>query len=178
MRWCKGDAANADEQLLSSADVMVCLVGSPPLPTFSQESFNQQLFMNGETCINAIESAQHAGIKKVILMGAKIPFPLNTDRFAYAKGKRLTLEAAEKFAASSVEHSAVVLQPGAIYGKRHLSNGRVVPLDWFMAPLAKIMPWQFVSVQTVAERIAHAALNVEPYQGKLTIVSNSQIKLS
>lgn len=178
VRWCKGDASDADQQLLASADVLICLVGSAPLPTLSKQAYAQQLFMNGTTCVNAIESAAQAGIKRVVLLGAKIPLPLRTDFFAYSKGKNLALEAARKFAQLSDQHSAIVLQPGAIYGKRHLSNGRVVPLDWFMGPLAKIMPWQFISVDAVAKKIAHAATELAPYEGTFTLISNSQIRSS
>jgi nucleoside-diphosphate-sugar epimerase len=177
VRWCKGDASNADEKLLARADVVICLVGSPPLPTFSKQSFEDQVFMNGTTCVNAIESAQRAGVKRVVLLGAKTPFPMNSDRFGYTKGKRLAVQAAKKFAAASDEHSAVVLQPGVIYGKRHLASGKVVPLEWFLGPMATFMPWQFVSVDAVAKRIAHAATEGEPYQGKFTLFSNSEIKL-
>jgi nucleoside-diphosphate-sugar epimerase len=177
VRWCKGDASNADEKLLTSVDVVVCLVGSPPLPTFSKQKFDNQVFINGTTCVKVIESAQRAGVKRVVLLGARIPSLLNSDRFGYAKGKKMAAQAAEKFAAISEQHSAVVLQPGAIYGKRHLASGKTVPLDWFLGPLATFMPWQFISVDAVAQRIAHAATEDEPYQGKFSLFSNSKIKL-
>jgi nucleoside-diphosphate-sugar epimerase len=178
VRWCKGDASNADEKLLARADVVICLVGSPPLPTFSKQSFEDQVFMNGTTCVNAIESAQRAGVKRIVLLGARIPFLMDSDRFGYAKGKKMAVQAAEKFAETSEQHSAIVLHPGVIYGKRHLASGKTVPLDWFLGPMATFMPWQFISVEAVAQRIAHAATEDEPYQGKFTLISSSKIKLS
>lgn len=175
VRWCKGDASQADEALLASIDVLICLVGSPPVPTFSQESYEHQVFMNGTTCANAIKSAEKAGIKRVVLLNAQIPLPLRTDRFGYAKGKRLALEAAEAFAEISEHHTAVVLQPGAIYGKRHLANGKVVPLHWFMRPFSVIMPWQFVSVEDVADCIVRAVIDDKRYRGKFTVLSNRDL---
>lgn len=175
MRWCKGDASQADEKLLPSIDVLVCLVGSPPVPTFSKRRYEEQLFMNGTSCVNAIESAARAGIKRVVLMGAQLPLGFNSDRFAYAKGKRLAFEAAEKFSNISSEHSAIVLQPGAIYGKRYLDNGKVISLDWFLKPLAMVTPWRFVSVDLVAKKVAEAVIESEPYSGKFTVISNKEI---
>jgi len=175
VRWCKGDANTPDLKLLESAHVLICLVGSPPLPTFSKESFENQVLMNGITNVNAIQAAAQAGVKRLVLLGAKIPWPLDTDRFGYAKGKRLSLEAAKDFAQLSDEHTAVVLKPGAIFGKRHLRNGKVVPLDWMMAPMTKILPWYFNSVDAVAARIVEAALNDTPYLGNYTIIESRAI---
>jgi len=175
VRWCKGDASAAKLDLLASADVMICLVGSPPLPTFSEKAYEQQLFMNGTSCVNAIESAYQAGITRIILLGAKVPFPLRSDRFAYFKGKELALSAAQRFADRSSEHTSIVLQPGMITGRRSLANGRAIRLDWLTAPIAPIMPWQFVSVDRVARRIADAALQSQPYAGSCTVITNSEI---
>lgn len=174
VRWCKGDASAPDIKLLETIDILVLLVGSPPIPTFSNKSYLRQVFMNGTTNVNAINAAAEAGVKQVILLGAKIPCIINTDKFGYAKGKRLALEAARNFANLSDQHSATVLKPGAIYGKRHLSNGKVVHLDWFMAPLSKVMPWQFVSVDAVAKSIAHMAID-SGGKGEFSIVGNSDI---
>ena len=174
VRWCKGDASTPDAKLLQTVDVLVLLVGSPPLPTFSKESYDRQVFMNGTTNVNAIKGATDAGVKRIVLVGARIPWPINTDKFGYAKGKRLALEAAQEFAKQSEQHSATVIKPGAIYGKRYLSNGKVVPLDWFMAPMAKLMPWQFVSVDAIANRIASIAIEHGDASG-LTIIENSDI---
>lgn len=156
VRWCKGDASAPNIEALSQADVMVCSVGSPPLPTFSKAAFDQQLFMNGTTCVNAIEAANKAGLKRIVLLGAKVPFPLRSKHFAYYQGKKMALDAAQRFAGESAEHSAVVLQPGMITGRRALSNGRFIRLDWLTAPLSQLMPWQFVSVERVAQRISDA----------------------
>lgn len=173
IRWCKGEASQPDKELLSSTDVLILLVGSPPLPAFSEEGYQQQVFMNGTTNVNAIKAAASVGVKRVILLGARIPWPLKTDKFGYAHGKRLAFEAARDFAAISDQHSASVLKPGGIYGKRHLKNGRIIPLDYFMAPLSKIMPWQFVSVETVARRIANIVM--ESGTGTFDVIENRDI---
>ena len=175
VRWCKGDASQPDAALLSSVTTLISLVGSPPLPTLSQEAYEQQLFMNGRTNVSAINAAAEAGVKRVVVLGAKVPFPLNSDRFAYAKGKRMALEAATAFADLSEDHSAIVLQPGVIFGTRYLKSGKPLALGTFLKPISKIMPWQFISVEQVAARIVHAALSEEPYLGKLTILPHSEI---
>ncbi len=175
VRWCKGDASEPSVKLLESADVLITLVGSPPLPTFSKEAYDKQVFMNGATNVNAIRAAGDAGIKKVILLGAKIPLLMRSDRFGYTKGKRLALEAAETFSKLSPEHQAVVLQPGVIYGTRHLSSGKPLALGTFMKPLSYIMPWQFVSVDQVAQRITNAVLNVDSATKQFTVIRHSDI---
>lgn len=175
IRWCKGDASEPDEQLLQRMDVLICLVGSPPIPTFSKQAYEQQVFMNGSSSVTLIEKAQQAGIKRIILLGAKIPYLLQSDSFGYAKGKRMALDAAKEFAAAAPENQATVLQPGAIYGTRHLDNGKALRLDWFMRPLAVLMPWQFVSVQRVAQRIANIALSDVPQDPRMQVISNRDI---
>lgn len=174
IRWCKGDASTPDLGLLSETDVVVILVGSAPLPTFSKTAFKQQFFNNGIAPSKAIQGAKTAGVKRLILMGASIPFILNTKHFAYAKGKNLALQSAQKFV-SSASHSAVVMQPGAIYGKRYLPNGKAIPLNLIMGPMAKIMPWQFVDVQKVADRVAGLILRQDDHEGKFKLLKNSEI---
>lgn len=173
--WSKGDASQPDPKLLASADCMICLVGSAPLPTFSKAAYEQQVFSNGTTNATAIKAAGVAGIKKVILLGAKIPWPMRRDSFGYAKGKELALAAANEFSQLSEHHSAIVLQPGIIHGKRHLTSGKVIPIDLYVGPMAHLMPSQFVSVETLAKRIAEVSLTEGPHTGKLTIISNSDI---
>ncbi len=174
-RWCKGDASQPDTELLASADAVVCCVGSPPLPTFTEQSYQRQLFMNGTSCVNAIEGAKKAGCKKIILMNAQIPFPLKSKRFAYYQGKKMALQAAQAFADTSEQHTAIVLQPGMITGKRMLEHGKAIRLDWLTAPISWLMPWQFVSVNRVAQRICHAANNQQPYYGNCTVLRNRDI---
>jgi len=175
VRWCKGDAADPCQTLLSTIDTIVCAVGSPPLPTFSAAAYQHQLHMNGSSCIKAMAAAKDAGVMRVVLLGARIPLPMKTERFAYYKGKQSALDAARRFAQESDQHSSVVLQPGMITGKRALSNGNFIRLDWLTAPFSPFMPWQFVSVERVAMRVADAALNIKPYAGQFTIIRNRDI---
>jgi nucleoside-diphosphate-sugar epimerase len=173
--WKKGDANQPDMELLATCDVMVCLVGSPPIPTFNADAYEQQLFMNGTANVSAIEAAGKAGIKRLVLLGAKIPESIQGDRFAYAKGKRLSLEAALKFSELSKEHQATILQPGGIYGTRHTAGGMPIPINWVLAPLAKIIPSQLVSVDRVADRIADAALCANSDTVAFSVIANSHI---
>lgn len=173
--WSKGDAGRPDLTLLEKIDVVIILVGSAPLPTFSNTAFEQQVHNNGIAPSNAINGALIAGVKRIILVGAKLPSLLNTDRFGYAKGKNLALDAAKKFANQSPEHSAVVLQPGAIYGKRRLKGGAVIPLDIAMSPLAKLVPSQLTSVHRVAERITMTTINSELYNTNFTVLTSLEI---
>jgi len=73
IRWCKGDANAPDLKLLAEADIVIISIGSPPLPTFSKTAFEQQFHGNGVIPSNAINGAAEAGVKRIILMGAKIP---------------------------------------------------------------------------------------------------------
>ncbi len=173
--WSRGDASDPDKKLLASADSLICLVGSAPTPTFSKRSFEQKVFENGITNATAIKAAGEAGIKKVILLGAQILWPLRTNKFAYAKGKELALTAASEFSQMSDEHSAIVFQPGMIYGRRYLTNGKSIPLNLLLGPLPYIMPNQFVSVEKLATRIVEIALSDGAQSGELTIIKNSDI---
>ena len=175
VRWCKGDANDPDEELLSSAEVVVILVGSAPLPTLSQEAYQLQLNSNGKAPSRVIEAALKVGVKQIVLMGAQIPCFLNHDFFAYARGKRNALESAKHFAEKSDEHSAVVLRPGAIYGKRHLSNGKVIPLDAFISPLAKVVPSQFICIDRLTNKLKDAIINHDVYRGKFTCLKQNEI---
>lgn len=175
VRWCKGDASQANDDCLKQVDVLISTVGSAPIPTFSEEAFEQQLFANGTCNTKLIDSAQDAGIKRLVLIGAKIPWPMNRDSFAYAKGKRLSYQAAEKFCAQSSENSALVLQPGAITGKRYTASGKCIPLDKILGPLGIIMPWQFVSVEKIATTIADELLNPSNNASMFKVIKNSDI---
>lgn len=175
VRWCKSDAANLNTKMLSGFDSMVISIGSAPLPTFSEEAFEKQLHANGTCCVKAIESAKSAGIDNIVLLGAQIPFLLRSNKFAYFKGKQLAFSAAQAFSKTTPNHRAVVLQPGVVIGKRTLSNGRTLRIDWFTAPFAAFMPWQFVSVERVAKCVANAALGKTSYKENLTVITNKAI---
>ena len=175
VRWCKGDAADPDEKLLATADVLVCLVGAAPLPTFSEQAYEQAVHQNGITNRNAIEAAARVGIQRVILLGAKIPWPMNNKYFAYAEGKRIAFSAAEDFAQGNPEHHAVVLQPGVIYGTRHRQDGRPIHLESVMKPVAKVLPGHFVAVERLAERIAELALTPPESLPNFHVITNRDI---
>jgi len=175
VRWCQGDASQPKADLLKSANVVICAVGSAPLPTLTQEAFEQQVSSNGSANVSAINAANDAGVQRLILLGAQIPWPLNTDKFGYAKGKRLAYEAAEKFASTSKQHRALVIQPGAIYGTRVLLNGTQLPLGLLMKPLSYLMPWQFISVQRIAERVVNEILGPNPSAPAFVVLKNSDI---
>lgn len=175
VRWCKGDASKPNVELLKTADVMVCLVGSPPLPTFSSKAYDKQFFSNGTACVNAIEGASQAGVKKVILLGAKIPSVMQSKSFAYFAGKQSALRSAKEFASQSESHSSIVIQPGMVTGRRVLDNGKAIRLDWMTSMISPLLPSQFTSVERVAQRIAHAATNIQPYEGHCTVIVGRDI---
>ena len=174
VRWCKGDASNPDVKLLAKTDVLITTVGAPPLPTFSDQAYQQQLLTNGTVNVQLISAALEQGVQRIIVLGAHIPALLRRDSFAYAKGKQQVLDAAVNFAKQSPQHSALVLQPGAIYGKRHLGNGKVIPLDWLMKPLACVLRGQFNDVNKISARVVEAIHNRQNYLG-LTVLRPKQI---
>ena len=175
VRWCKGDASQANNDCLQQVDVVISTVGSPPLPTFSKAAFDKQLFANGTCNTRLIASAKSAGIKQIVLLGANIPWPLNRDSFAYAKGKRLSYTAAENFSNESPEHSSLLLQPGAVLGKRYTASGKCIPLDTLLAPFNFIMPKQFVNVEKIATRIADELLSTKSFKPQFKVIKNANI---
>jgi len=175
VRWCKGNALDPDTKLLERVHGMIALVGSAPTPTSSKEAYEAQVVANGETNANAIKAAGEAGIKRIVLLGAKLPFFLQNDRFGYAKGKRIAMEAAKEFSELSDEHRAVVLQPGMIFGKRFLKSGKSVSLDTIFKPFSYVMPWQFVCVERLAERVACEMMCDDLSRGQFIVIKNSQI---
>ena len=186
VEWVKGDASQPDLTVLRQAGAVITLVGSPPVPTFTKEARQRQIFMNGDTNVGAIEGAALAGVKRVVLLGAHMPKLLQTSRFGYYVGKQMAFDAAKKFASLSPAHSAVVLRPTAIYGTRYTAKGKPVALEPLMGPVAKIqsslprfigkrLPETMVSVTQVAAVLADAAISQQANRESFTIVENEQI---
>ncbi|NNC98946.1 MAG: NAD(P)H-binding protein [Gammaproteobacteria bacterium] len=173
--WVKGDASEPELALLQDTDALICVIGSPPIPAVGKEAYDRQVFTNGVTNSRAITAAGDAGINRIVLLGAKIPAFLDGDWFGYAKGKRLALAAAREFSQLSEEHSAVVLQPGAIFGKRHTASGTEIPIDLVMRPLSQVLGSQLVSVEKVAGRIAAEALATSEQPQSLNIIKHADI---
>lgn len=163
VNWCQGDASKPDLDLLASTDVLVSAVGSAPLPTFSKRAYEKQFFSNGTCNALLMKAAADAGVTRVLLMGAKIPLPLRTNAFAYTKGKRVALEAAQHFSQLSEHHSSVIFQPGVIVGTRHTKNGCPIPLDQYLALALKLLPSQFLTVEMLAQCVANAAMESPSY---------------
>ncbi|MGB5324395.1 MAG: NAD-dependent epimerase/dehydratase family protein, partial [Pseudomonadales bacterium] len=176
VEWQAGDAGHAEPEWFDDARAVVTLVGSPPLPTFSRSAYAHQLMMNSKPNCQAIEAARIAGVKKLVLMGAAIPRPLQTERFAYYAGKQRSQAAAEAFAQASPAHSAWVLQPSNMYGTRHSAGGLPIPLAPLMAPLAKILPAYFVAVNKVAACICDAILGDNAAANGLRVISQQQLQ--
>jgi uncharacterized protein YbjT (DUF2867 family) len=173
--WIKGDASDPDPELLKDCTALVCLVGSPPIPAVGKRAYAQQVFTNGITNSRAIKAAGDAGIKRIVLLGAKIPTLLDKDWFGYAKGKRLSIQALKDFAQLSKNHHAVIIQPGGIFGKRHSVSGSEIPIDIVMRPLSKVLYSQLISLERVAGRIAKEAHSDAEYQESLKIVTHNDI---
>ena len=134
--------------------------------------------MNGTANARAIRAAGEAGIKRVVLVGARIPLLFRGDRFGYAKGKRIAMEAAREFSELSQDHRAIVIQPGVVYGQRYLKSGKMISLTTAFKPLSLFMPWQFVSVEKLAERIACEMLCDDPNKDRFIVIKNKQISVS
>lgn len=175
VRWVKGDATAPDQETLMNQQCVVSVVGAPPLPTLTKAAYQKSLLTNGEANVTVIRAAAESGVKRLVLLGAKIPAVLQGDWFAYAKGKRLAAQAAQEFSEFSNDHSAVVIQPGGLYGKRHTRGGQEIPLDWVLAPVAKILPSQLISVDRVAQCIADASLGLRATDTSYTVITHSEI---
>ena len=177
VRWCHGDASDPDVKLLSSADTLVCSIGSPPLPTFSKTAYNAQVYSNGTVNVNAIRAAGESGIKKLVLLSAKIPSLMQRDSFGYAKGKRLSEEAALEFAELSDQHQVLILRPNVVYGTRHTATGKAIRLGLIFGPLAKIFGSHFNAVEKLAERVSDFISNPEDYVQSVSILEGKGIYL-
>jgi uncharacterized protein YbjT (DUF2867 family) len=184
IQWVAGDAAEPDPALIARADVVICLVGSPPVPTFSQSAFDQQLRMNGACNSEPIRAAQAEGVSRVVLMSAHIPGLLSNDNFAYYRGKEQAMDAARVYVSASADNSVTVLRPSAIYGTRHTRTGTSIPLALLMAPVAwlmkrlpvsfiRLLPQSPVSLESVAQAIVTAAVEVK--RPGLTVLENQRL---
>lgn len=185
VEWLKGDALDPDPNLLMDAVAVVALIGSPPVPTFSKTAYARQLAMNSDPNLAVINAMTHSSLTRLVLMGAHLPKIAQTDKFAYAKGKRLCEEAAMAFAKLSDQHTSVVLKPTAIYGVRHSQTGKPINVAAVMRPAAKLqsmiptnmgrfLPERLVSVSSVAGAAVKACLDDE-FVGKFTVLTNQQI---
>ena len=182
--WTAGDALHPDPSQVASADAIVCLVGSPPLPTFNQRAFEQQVMINGSANSAVIAEAQRQGVKRLVLLSAHIPALMRSSRFGYYVGKQQAGEAAADYAKASVDNAATVIYPSAIYGKRYTGGGTAVPLGVFMSPVAWVMrclpmavsqflPESPVRVQQVATSVVDAAMAAE--RRGLMVVENQDL---
>ena len=173
--WLAGDAGAADPDLLSRQDAIITTVGAPPLPTFSKAAFDQSVYTNGQANRLLFEAAHIAGTQRAILIGAKIPPFLQQPWFAYATGKKLAFDAALEFSTQSADNSAVVIQPGGIFGTRYTSNGTAIPLGTVMGPMAKLVPSQLVSVSRLADCAADAAMCLRAMETNFTVIAHTEI---
>lgn len=185
VEWRQGDALKPDLDLFDDALAIVTLIGSPPVPTFSNEAYAKQLTANSEPNLAVIEAAKSSSVKRLVLLSAHLPSLANTDKFAYAKGKRLCQAAARDFADSSEQHTAIVLKPTAIFGVRHSTSGKSINIGAVMKPIARLqsmlpngvsqyLPETLVSVQAVASAAVNACLN-QDLAGKFSVINNQQI---
>lgn len=184
--WKQGDAAQPDAALFADCSVVITLVGSPPVPTLSDEAYQQQVFMNGETNKAVIEQAAASGINQVVLMSADIPKMLRKSGFGYYVGKQLALDAAREFAQADGDRRISVLKPSSIYGTRHTRSGMGLPLSPFLYPmhaLIKALPQGVkdhvmsapISVAQVAEVAVAEVLNTDPADRGLKIWESDDI---
>lgn len=182
--WLAGDACQPDPELLRAADVVICLVGSAPVPTFSRQAFERQVRMNGSTNCAVMAAAQRLGVKRLVLLSAHIPALLRSSRFGYFVGKQQAFEAALNYAAASDDNAITVIRPSAIYGTRYTRQGTAIPLAWLMAPIAALLrrlpdvisrrlPESPVALEQVAHAVVSAAL--APASHGLVVVENREL---
>jgi nucleoside-diphosphate-sugar epimerase len=173
--WQRGDASKPDVSLLQQCDVLISVIGAPPIPSVTKKGYARSVFTNGTTNATVIDAAGDAGILRVVLLGAKIPSFLRASWFGYAEGKRIALQAAQRFSTLSNQHAASVVQPGGIFGKRHTQSGREIPIDWIMKPLSKLMPSQLISVDRVAQCISEIAVGKRAQENSFAVIEHGQI---
>ena len=182
--WVVGDALHPDPLLVASADVIVCLVGSPPLPTFNQRAFEQQVMTNGSANSAVIAEAQRQGVKRLVLLSAHIPALMRSSRFGYYVGKQQASKAAADYTSASADNAATVIYPSAIYGTRYTGGGTAIPLGLLMSPVAwlmrrlpvvvsRLLPESPVPLQQVASSVVDAAMAAD--SRGLLVVKNQDL---
>ena len=183
--WLTGDALQPDANLLTNTTAVVSLVGSLLLPTFSKQAYQQQLFINIQSNAALFDMVSKSSVQRLVVLGVHLPKLIQTEKFAYVKGKIMTEAALRDFVEISQDHSAVILKPTAIYGMRHTKNGKKINMAALMAPLAKlqsfmpsmikrILPETLVSVDAVAHAVINACFD-QAYADKFTCLSNQKI---
>merc|ERR1719329_216863 len=103
VKWIKGDALTPETcaSALKGADAVVICIGSPPLPTSSDEAMQLQRKMNGQTNVNVIQAAANApdcAVKRIVVVGAFMP-PFVPK--GYRLGKLDAQEEAQRFASDA-----------------------------------------------------------------------------
>jgi nucleoside-diphosphate-sugar epimerase len=186
VQWLQGDASEPDPLLFEQCTAVVTLVGSPPVPTFSQKAYDRQVFANGQTNVAVIESAAQAGVKTLVLQSADIPAMLRRKSFGYYVGKQMAYEAAQTFVQQDTLRRVSVLRPSGIYGTRHSKSGRAISLSPVLYPvhltlnsmpngLKNYLPSAPVSVEQVAGVIVTESLKTDPNYTGLREWTNQQI---
>ena len=185
VEWLKGDALKPDMNLMNDATAVITLIGSAPVPTFSNSAYQKQFFMNSEPNISVIKAVSASSVQRLVVLGAHVPKVIRGSMFAYVKGKIVTADATKAFVEISPNHSAVLLEPTAIYGTRFTKSGKPLNIAAVMSPIAKlqslvpniikkILPETLVSVNAVANSAARVCLD-ESYAGNYTCLSNQKI---
>lgn len=186
VEWRQGDASKPNPALFADCTAVITLVGSPPVPTFSHEAYDKQVFANGETNTAVIKAASRVGIKTLVLQSADIPSILRRERFGYYVGKQMAYEAARAFVQEDSSRRASVLRPSGIYGTRHAKSGKAIPLTPALYPMHLLLnampgavknylPSAPVSVEQVAGVIVSEALKPDPTYTGLHEWTNQQI---
>ncbi|GBG31500.1 MIOREX complex component 2 [Hondaea fermentalgiana] len=167
--WEKGDSlkpASFEDKLDAETSIIVS-IGSPPLPTSSDEAFQAQVKANGDTCVSIIETAAAQNVKRLVLVSATMP---QWAPSGYREGKRKAYDAAVDFANGGSDRSALILKPSGIYGTRHTEGGLPIPLWTVMAPaslamqgLSRIGISDFIerSIPSVAKGVLSPLVSVE-----------------
>lgn len=184
--WLQGDASKPDPRLFENCLAVITLVGSPPVPTFSLQAYDKQVFANGITNKAVIEAASRAGVKTIVLQSADIPHILQRQSFGYYVGKQMAYDAAKTFVQEDASRRVSVLRPAGIYGTRHSKTGKAIPLSPALYPmhllinampqaLKTYLPSAPVSVEQVAGVIVYEALNADTDDTGLREWTNQQI---
>eukprot|EP00924_Labyrinthula_sp_SR-Ha-C_P002330 snap_masked-scaffold_16-processed-gene-0.35-mRNA-1 protein AED:1.00 eAED:1.00 QI:0/0/0/0/1/1/3/0/282 len=96
-------------------DSVIISIGSPPLPTLSQEAYDRKVYENGHIPSKIIEAAERIGIKKVVLVNAHLP---SLTPSAYRDGKLMARNRVKEFAQKEGS-TGIVVCPNVIYGIRN-----------------------------------------------------------
>lgn len=187
VNWVQGDALKPEtytSHLKNAAGVAIA-IGLPPIPM----DYEKARLINGVANVRIIEEAASAGVPKLFLVNACLPFFAERIIPGYTNGKQMALDAARMHYA---DRSAVVVKPSVVSGTRRLSASIPIAIPlWllyiplqilalfrslFMTFLPSSLVVGIIEPPTPIADIAQIAASVHMYDAGVKVLEPTEIK--